>query len=77
MMPGKWRQANPTTLPGRCIWCGYKLRRESHHSAAAHNREAALGDYGDGVFCGLRCGYQFGQAFAGFGRRLNPWKPKA
>ena len=30
-----------------------------------------LGDYGDGFFCGLRCGFQFGKAFAEFGRRLK------
>ncbi len=29
------------------------------------------GSYGDGYFCGLRCGFQFGVAFAGSGRRLE------
>lgn len=30
------------------------------------------GDYVDGHFCGLRCGYQFGVAMADNGRRLQP-----
>lgn len=68
-----WRRADPSNEPGTCLWCGNKLRKESHSSAAAYGRpdDRNLGDYGDGVFCGLRCGYRFGQAFAGFGRRLN------
>jgi hypothetical protein len=35
------------------------------------------GDYGDGFFCGLRCGYRFGVAFAGNGRRLQPREGKS
>ncbi len=34
------------------------------------------GSYEDGVFCGLRCGYQFGRAMATNGRRLQPPRPK-
>lgn len=30
------------------------------------------GDYGDGFFCGLRCGYMFGRALANGGDRLKP-----
>lgn len=30
------------------------------------------GDYGDGHFCGLNCGYSFGKAIADNGRRLVP-----
>lgn len=33
------------------------------------------GNYGDGHFCGLSCGYLFGVAMANFGHRLKP-KPK-
>jgi hypothetical protein len=32
------------------------------------------GDYGDGHFCGLGCGYQFGVALADHGRLLQPAK---
>ena len=32
----------------------------------------ALGDYQDGHFCGLRCGYEFGVDLANKGRRLVP-----
>jgi hypothetical protein len=68
-----WRRAKPSNDAGTCLWCGNKLRKESQHSADAYGRpnDRALGDYGDGHFCGLRCGYQFGKAFAGFRRRLN------
>ena len=34
---------------GECWWCGERLRN------------GGMGDYGDGFFCGLRCGYQFGR----------------
>lgn len=30
------------------------------------------GDYLDGFFCGLRCGYQFGVRLAELDRRLSP-----
>lgn len=33
-----------------------------------------LGDYGEGHFCGLRCGYAFGTRFADLGNRLRPVK---
>ena len=32
--------------------------------------EPTLGDYGDGHFCGLRCGYRFGVRLANLGSRL-------
>jgi len=47
-----------------CLWCGRKLRKR--------NRSRLPGDYGDGAFCGLRCGYMFGVAMAEFGKRLKP-----
>ena len=50
----------------RCLYCGRTLRRTSHAE------EARQGDYGDNAFCGLRCGYMFGVAFASFGHRLKP-----
>ena len=38
----------------RCLYCGHKLRKvknpQPHHASL-------YGDYGDGHFCGLRCGY--------------------
>lgn len=37
--------------------------------------EPMLGDYKDGHFCGLRCGYDFGRWFADNGKRLIP-QPK-
>lgn len=33
------------------------------------------GDYGDGFFCGLRCGYMFGERLAQLGRRLQGRTP--
>ncbi len=66
-----WHPFDASGDPGTCIWCGRKLRKESHHMAAAHERDRLLGDYGDGVFCGLRCGYSFGLRLSEFGRRLQ------
>lgn len=31
-----------------------------------------LGDYGDGHFCGMTCGYTFGVRIADLGKRLQP-----
>ncbi|MEQ8719712.1 MAG: hypothetical protein RLO52_41160 [Sandaracinaceae bacterium] len=122
-----WRDANPTSHPNGCLWCGTRLRRPSTTewaSAEGFNpptrcsgcsglyddvngdwepdpdgsegefrcracrtdgqhgtpkrrvvkrvpRHERAGDYGDGHFCGLRCGYQFGVALANAGRRLK------
>lgn len=38
--------------------------------------EPMLGDYGDGHFCGLRCGYRFGVRLAQLGSRLQPVKAR-
>lgn len=59
-----------TNKPGTCLFCGRKLRayRFPHHFENPDRR----GDYGDNAFCGLRCGYRFGLAFAVLGRRLTP-----
>lgn len=47
---------------GFCLYCGNKLRKE--------RRGAGLGDYGDGFFCGLRCGYAWAVGAARLGHRL-------
>ncbi len=51
--------------PLRCEWCGKKLRRHRY-------RPGERGDYGDGFFCGLRCGYLFGVAIRETGTRFSP-----
>lgn len=58
--------------PDSCLWCGRKLRAyrwRNEDTAKAMGKER--GDYGDGHFCGLRCGYQFAVRFADLGRRLT------
>lgn len=54
-----------------CLWCGRKLRRYRHRDAE-HNKGTGKewGDYGDGHFCGLNCGYMFGRRLADLGKRL-------
>ena len=43
----------------KCRMCGLPLRRYRHRDEEwGKGRE--WGDYGDGHFCGLRCGYEFG-----------------
>jgi hypothetical protein len=58
---------NRTNEPGTCLWCGKKLRRCQHGSGER-------GDYGDGFFCGLRCGFAFAVALAKQDYRLQPYK---
>lgn len=44
-----------------CLWCGDKLRRTSERTRRAFKwPEDTFGDYGDNMFCTLRCGYKFG-----------------
>lgn len=38
----------------------------------AVGHEELGGDYVDGFFCGLRCGYMFGEAMAKNGKRFDP-----
>lgn len=42
----------------RCENCGRELRLYRGR-ASEYARERLYGDYGDGAFCGLRCGYHF------------------
>lgn len=42
-----------------CLHCGKTLRKYPYRKLEwAKGRE--WGDYGDGAFCGLRCGYAYG-----------------
>lgn len=63
-------QGDPTA-PGCCAWCGSGLRafrwRELENAKAAG---AVRGDYGDGVFCGMRCGFAFALEIVDKGTRL-------
>ena len=67
--------------PGHCIWCGKKLRKKFDHeridptsrtSSFRKLKTFKLGDYRDGFFCGLRCGYRFAVRLAQLGSRLQP-----
>lgn len=67
---GKYSTPQRTNKPGTCLFCGKKLRAYRYPDLFPNpNRR---GDYGDNAFCGLRCGYRFGLAFAALGRRLAP-----
>lgn len=77
----KFRAFNPSNRPGTCLYCGHKLRwikrsfTEGPRGVLIPIRERPNlyrkpGDYGDGFFCGLRCGYQFGVLAAGHGNRF-------
>lgn len=46
-----FRLFDASNLPGSCRWCGRALRKSRDGKR--------LGDYGDGFFCGLRCGHDF------------------
>lgn len=75
-----------TNKPGTCKWCGRKLRRplqafdtqdrfipKGQRTTPVYSKP---GDYGDGHFCGLRCGYQFGRTMADGGRQFKPIEVK-
>jgi len=77
-----------TGEPGTCLWCGRKLRHQDSIVDSSRRGEPGVtwhelghyataraelgGHYQDGLFCGLRCGYQFGARLAELGRRLMP-----
>lgn len=76
------RVFNPSNRPGTCLYCGRKLwwikRTFTQGSRGVlipvgerPNLYAKAGDYGDGFFCGLRCGYQFGVLAANHGNRFT------
>lgn len=79
-----FRSCGATGIEGTCLWCGRKLRQKwtwdwnkAGHDVIKESRRKRYdkpGDYGDGFFCGLRCGYDFGVSMAGFGRRVVPGK---
>jgi hypothetical protein len=58
--------------PGRCKWCGRKLRKKFDYEHIEPTPTSSFrkldtfkfGDYGDGHFCGLRCGYEFAVWYA-------------
>ena len=62
---------NYDSVKGTCLWCGRKLRAYRwRHKDYAKAQGKEWGDYGDGHFCGLRCGYQFAVRLADLGKRL-------
>jgi hypothetical protein len=77
-----------TNKTDTCRWCGRKLvwvcNTQYEESAAPNGkrrivsrtrRYQAPGAYGNGHFCGLTCGYQFGLTLATAGHVLVPTKP--
>jgi len=56
----------------KCAQCGKQLRkfRWRDHADINNGGKRKWGDYGDNVFCGLRCGYWFALArFRDHGRK--------
>ena len=73
----KWREAvvyNDGTA--HCPGCDSYVDAQKRRVVSRELVYTKPGDYGDGHFCGLRCGYRFGVAVAGHGRRLEPAKEK-
>lgn len=79
------RAINRSNLPGTCLYCGQKLRRNYeaeykkvvddkgfHTERTQHHATGTMGAYEDNAFCSLRCGYCFGVLMASFGKRLQP-----
>lgn len=74
------RDFNPSNRPFTCLWCGRKIGMESIRNYACEPGEKLtstvvgkrFSGQGDGYFCSLRCGYQFGTSLAVRGTRLQP-----
>lgn len=68
-----FRPLNPSGDDETCIWCGTRLRLtyQTRADADAGKPRERKGDYGDGLFCTLRCGYLFGLTFARWGKRIS------
>lgn len=77
----EFRAFNPSNERGTCLYCGRKLRWIKRIFTPSPrgvqipigerpNLYSKAGDYGDGFFCGLRCGYQFGVLAAQHGYRF-------
>ena len=62
-------QFGDNNADGACLWCGRQLRVKVH--PAIQEKFPLRGDYRDGAFCGLRCGYAFGIAAAIAGHRFT------
>ena len=78
----EFRDFDASNQPGTCLYCGRRLRwvkqvftpglrGELIPPSQRPNLYAKPGDYGDGFFCGLRCGYQFGVLAAEHGKRFE------
>lgn len=57
-----------------CGDCGVYIDTRRRKMVSRKKRYPKPGDYGDGHFCGLRCGYQFGVAMGDAGRKFAPTK---
>jgi hypothetical protein len=75
----EWRNFDASNQEDTCLWCGRKLHYKTITDWPVHQRDPSnprkadkAGDYQDGFFCNLRCGYRFGVRMAEFGRRIKP-----
>jgi len=65
------RESDSVRVPDSELKYGEKLKYRRIYTG-----NARLGDYGDGHFCGLRCGYMFGRQLADLGQRLTTGEKK-
>jgi hypothetical protein len=77
-------ERGPVPVEGRCLWCGGPLRPTAVRVAdpyapwgGRYANEGPPGIYGTGHFCTLRCGFDFGDRLAEFGRRLRSGTSRA
>lgn len=54
-----------------CLWCGNKLKKDIY---VQQHYPGQLGYKGNGAFCSLRCGFNFGVTTAANGTRLKKEK---
>lgn len=75
------RQISKDMTVGEAKAQGYKVADlfarggDDAKASVVVGHEERGGDYADGHFCGLRCGYRFGVAMANNGRRFEPKEP--
>ncbi len=78
----EFRKFHASNQPETCLYCGRRLRWiKRSFTPGPHGEFIPIGqrpnlykkpgDYGDGFFCGLRCGYQFGVLAANHAQRFE------
>ena len=54
----------PVKTRPKCLYCDKPLRAFPHRDEEWNSARSPYGDYGDGLFCGLTCGWSWAVSVA-------------